>query len=82
MIVWDTGTWDNITSADDGCAESRAVDDALDDGHLSIRLHGEKLTGGYTQQRFRDADPWLLIKRPTTQPTHAGVPRQRNASRC
>ena len=41
-----------------------SVADALDHGHLSFRLAGRKLTGGYTLQRFRpEDDQWLLIKR-------------------
>lgn len=61
VIVWDIGTWENRTSDDDGAPVSPV--DAIDNGHLSFRLTGEKLSGGYTLQLFRpDDDQWLLIK--------------------
>ncbi|MEZ5237591.1 MAG: DNA polymerase ligase N-terminal domain-containing protein [Microthrixaceae bacterium] len=59
VVVWDLGTWENLT--EDG-GEPVPVDEALDQGHLSFRLDGEKLTGAWTLQRFRDEDQWLLIK--------------------
>jgi len=57
VIVWDSGTWESLT---DG-----PVEDALEQGHLSVWLEGEKLRGGWTLQRTRGgAKPqWLLIKR-------------------
>ena len=59
VIVWDTGRYRKL--GDDG--ESMA--DALDGGHASFWLEGEKLRGGYTLQRTRGgAKPqWLLVKR-------------------
>jgi DNA ligase D-like protein (predicted 3'-phosphoesterase) len=57
VIVWDAGTYESLGDED--------VEDALARGHLSFRLHGEKLRGGYTLQRTRGgAKPqWLLVKR-------------------
>jgi DNA ligase D-like protein (predicted 3'-phosphoesterase) len=57
VIVWDAGTWRSLT---DG-----SVTDALENGHLSFWLEGEKLRGGWTLQRTRGgAKPqWLIIKR-------------------
>ena len=57
MIVWDAGTWESLT---EGPAEA-----ALEQGHLSFWLEGEKLRGGWTLQRTHaGAKPqWLLIKR-------------------
>jgi DNA ligase D-like protein (predicted 3'-phosphoesterase) len=57
VIVWDAGTYRSLT---DG-----SVDAALEDGHLSVWLEGEKLSGGWTLRRIRGgAKPqWLLIKR-------------------
>ena len=57
VIVWDAGTYRALT---DG-----PVEDALENGHLSVWLEGEKLRGGWTFQRTRGgAKPqWLLIKR-------------------
>ena len=57
MIVWDTGTYENLS--DD------RVEAALERGHVSVWLHGQKLRGGYTLQRTGGGDKpqWLLIKR-------------------
>lgn len=61
VIVWDIGTWENLTTDDDD--EPVAVADAVDGGHLTFRIEGQKLSGGWTLQRFRpDEDQWLLIK--------------------
>ena len=51
VIVWDRGTWEHVSGS-------------LDEGHLSFRLSGEKLAGGWTLRRWGD-DPrkWLLIKK-------------------
>jgi DNA ligase D-like protein (predicted 3'-phosphoesterase) len=54
VIVWDAGTYRSLT---DG-----PVEDALENGHLSVWLEGEKLRGGWTLQRTGGAQ-WLLIKR-------------------
>jgi len=60
VIVWDVGTWEHLTGDDDAPG---SVAEALAAGHLSFRLVGEKLAGGYTLQRFRpEQDHWLLIK--------------------
>jgi DNA ligase D-like protein (predicted 3'-phosphoesterase) len=55
--IWDRGTYEPLT-------EGR-VEDAIENGHLSFRLDGEKLQGGWTLQRTSEgAKPqWLLIKR-------------------
>ena len=57
VIVWDAGTYRSLMNG--------GVEQALDDGHLSVWLEGEKLRGGWTLQRTRGgAKPqWLLIKR-------------------
>jgi DNA ligase D-like protein (predicted 3'-phosphoesterase) len=57
VIVWDAGTYRSLT---DGPVEA-----ALEHGHLSFWLEGEKLRGGWTLQRTHGgAKPqWLLIKR-------------------
>jgi len=56
-LVWDAGTY--TTDKSDFAA-------ALEEGHATFVLHGEKLTGGYVLQRFADQDSdqpkWLLIK--------------------
>jgi DNA ligase D-like protein (predicted 3'-phosphoesterase) len=57
VIVWDRGTYTNATIYE--------MAEGLDRGHLSFRLHGEKLSGGYALTRIRDGkdETWLLIKR-------------------
>ncbi|MGH2698848.1 MAG: DNA polymerase ligase N-terminal domain-containing protein [Actinomycetota bacterium] len=57
VIVWDAGTYRSLT---DGPVEA-----ALENGHLSVWLEGEKLRGGWTLRRIRGgAKPqWLLVKR-------------------
>jgi DNA ligase D-like protein (predicted 3'-phosphoesterase) len=57
VIVWDRGTYANVTE--------HAMAECLDRGHLSFRLQGEKLHGGFTLTRIRDGkdETWLLIKR-------------------
>ncbi len=61
VIVWDRGTYDNLTEAD-GARKPMAR--ALEDGHARILLHGQKLKGGYALQRLGGAGEakWLLIK--------------------
>jgi DNA ligase D-like protein (predicted 3'-phosphoesterase) len=61
VMVWDRGTYDNLTEAD---GAPKPVQQALEDGHLLIDLHGQKLKGGYALQRLGSADDpkWLLIK--------------------
>lgn len=61
VIVWDVGTWENLTTDDDD--EPVAVADAVEGGHLRLRIDGRKLVGDWTLQRFRpEQDQWLLIK--------------------
>jgi DNA ligase D-like protein (predicted 3'-phosphoesterase) len=61
VIVWDRGSYDNITEKD---GKLERVADALDHGHLMIHLHGQKLSGGYALQRISNGEQakWLLIK--------------------
>lgn len=57
VIVWDRGTYTN--------EGERHMTDALESGHLSFRLDGEKLHGGFALTRFRIGkdEAWLLIKK-------------------
>jgi DNA ligase D-like protein (predicted 3'-phosphoesterase) len=59
VIVWDAGPYENITRKDD---RPLPVAEALDHGHLLVRLHGRKLKGGYVLQRMGKGGDWLLIK--------------------
>lgn len=57
VLVWDRGTYENITQGKDAAQ-------AFADGHLLVRLNGEKLCGGYALQRIEKGEKpqWLLIK--------------------
>ena len=59
--LWDRGTFDNVSNR---TGTPIPAGEALADGHLSIVLHGEKISGGYSLIRTRvAADAWLLIKK-------------------
>jgi DNA ligase D-like protein (predicted 3'-phosphoesterase) len=57
VIVWDRGDYRPLTDGDFG--------EALDAGHASFWLEGEKLRGGWSLRRIRDGKKpqWLLVKR-------------------
>jgi DNA ligase D-like protein (predicted 3'-phosphoesterase) len=57
VIVWDHGTYANRTVHE--------MTKCLRRGHLSFRLNGEKLHGGYALTRIREGkdETWLLLKR-------------------
>jgi DNA ligase D-like protein (predicted 3'-phosphoesterase) len=57
VIVWDRGSYANATERD--------MAECLDRGHLSFRLQGEKLHGGFALTRIREGkdETWLLVKR-------------------
>jgi DNA ligase D-like protein (predicted 3'-phosphoesterase) len=59
--VWDRGGYENLTRQDD---EPVSAADALDLGHISFRLDGQKLHGGYALTRIRGGaeETWLLVK--------------------
>ena len=57
VIVWDRGSYRPLTDGDFGAA--------LDEGHASFWLDGEKLRGGWSLRRIRPGKKpqWLLVKR-------------------
>ena len=57
VIIWDRGTYRPLTDGDFG--------EALDAGHASFWLEGEKLRGGWSLTRTGDGEKpqWLLVKR-------------------
>jgi DNA ligase D-like protein (predicted 3'-phosphoesterase) len=67
VIVWDTGTYRVL--GDEPAAN------ALEDGHLSFWLEGEKLRGGYALTRMGGGgrERWLLVKK-----DDEGADRRRN----
>jgi DNA polymerase Ligase (LigD) len=63
VIVWDTGTYRNITKKK---GEEVPVAEALENGHLTVWLEGQKIRGGYALTRTgRDGrrERWLLVKK-------------------
>ena len=63
VIVWDAGTYRNLTE-DDG--REVPVEDAVDAGHVKVWLEGHKLRGGYSLRRTRigrdEREKWLMVK--------------------
>jgi DNA ligase D-like protein (predicted 3'-phosphoesterase) len=60
VIVWDAGTYRNLTKDSRGRVIEPA--DAVAGGHLKVELHGTKLNGAWAFTRTgRDGD-WLLVK--------------------
>ena len=63
VIVWDTGTYRNLTERD---GAEVPVEEAVDAGHVKVWLEGRKLQGGYSLRRTTiGSDPrekWLLVK--------------------
>jgi bifunctional non-homologous end joining protein LigD len=59
VIVWDAGTYRNITEHN---GEPVSMRDAIDKGHVSVWLDGTKLHGGWSLTRTRN-DDWIMIKR-------------------
>ena len=76
VTVWDHGTYANKTEHE--------MTTCLGRGHLSIRLNGEKLHGGYALTRVREGEEetWLLVKRrrrgAAVPPDSRGIPEAGN----
>lgn len=62
VLVWDAGIYRNLREDEDG--NEIEMSDALDDGHLTIWLEGEKISGGYALTRMAGGGEgrWLLVK--------------------
>lgn len=62
VIVWDTGTYDNLTTVD-GRPVSAAQ--ALAKGHIKVALYGHKLFGAFAFTHTKmggDEANWMLVK--------------------
>ena len=57
VIVWDKGTYRNMTQKD---GKAVPIEDALKEGHAVVWLYGKKLRGGYALTRTKMG--WLLVK--------------------
>jgi DNA ligase D-like protein (predicted 3'-phosphoesterase) len=63
VLIWDRGPYHNLKEGEDG-ADAPSVARQLEDGHLTIWLQGQKISGGYGLIRtdMGDAERWLLVK--------------------
>jgi DNA ligase D-like protein (predicted 3'-phosphoesterase) len=61
VLVWDCGTYRNSSERD---GVELAIEDALEQGHATVWLEGEKLRGGYALTRIGKGkrERWLLVK--------------------
>jgi DNA ligase D-like protein (predicted 3'-phosphoesterase) len=64
MLIWDRGSYRNLKEDEEGQEAPKPVSQQIDDGHLTVWLDGEKLSGGYALIRTGKGDDarWLLIK--------------------
>lgn len=63
VMIWDRGEYENISRNRDH--ESIEMKTAHENGHIAVKLYGEKIKGGYALTRFRqegDKSQWLLVK--------------------
>ncbi len=67
VLVWDAGPYENLKHDDGG--DPVPLEDQLEDGHLTVWLHGEKIKGGIALTRIAPGDDeqgdderWLLVK--------------------
>lgn len=64
VLVWDTGAFENAKRDHNGDIE-KSLAECFADGHLTVVLHGEKISGGYSLTHFRSENgkrQWLLVK--------------------
>lgn len=64
VMVWDEGTYRNLTK--DRSGHEVPLERAVDDGHASFWLDGDKLHGAYALTRMRGDgghESWLLVKK-------------------
>lgn len=75
MIVWDIGSYRNLTERD---GRPVPVGRAIEEGHLTVWLEGEKLIGGFalTKAKLRGGEQWLLVKK-----DDVGADRRRKPTR-
>lgn len=81
VIVWDEGTYENAT--EDRRGNSVPLAEGVERGHVSFRLAGHKLHGGWSLTRIRgsagDREAWLLVKRSDAQASRHPTPDPRRA---
>lgn len=64
VMIWDRGNYRNLKDDKEGDEQPKSMEHALEDGHVTVWLEGEKLKGGYALTRFRTGkdEAWLLVK--------------------
>jgi DNA ligase D-like protein (predicted 3'-phosphoesterase) len=63
VLVWDAGVYRTLKTEDDGAPVP--LPDQIRDGHLTVWLQGEKVSGGYAltrTSRSNDEERWILVK--------------------
>src|SRR6056297_3255347 len=62
VIVWDGGRYDNMR--EEKKEDKKTMSESFDDGKIEVRLHGQKLKGGYVLIRTgkKGSDKWLMKK--------------------
>lgn len=64
VIIWDSGTYEPIESADTKKAQEKILSRDHEKGSMKFILHGEKLNGEFAivKMKGRGENAWLLIK--------------------
>ncbi len=57
VLIWDRGTYRNLKDEEE---EKKSMKEALEEGHLTVWLEGDKLRGGYALTKVQN--DWLLVK--------------------
>lgn len=62
VLVWDIGIYHNVTEKK---GQLIPLEQALEHGHITVRLAGHKLQGSYSLTRFKQGkdESWLLVKK-------------------
>jgi DNA ligase D-like protein (predicted 3'-phosphoesterase) len=65
VIVWDEGTFENLSHERRRKDKPISVTDAVDAGHVSFRLAGHKLVGAFalTRTAREPRERWILVKK-------------------
>lgn len=65
VIVWDRGSYENLKAGNaQENGKPASVAEQIADGHVTVRLEGRKISGGYALIRTGSGDDlrWLLVK--------------------
>jgi DNA ligase D-like protein (predicted 3'-phosphoesterase) len=67
VMVWDTGTYEILPHKEG--EEPPSPEEAFEHGGMKIRLHGQKMKGGWAIFNMKGKKEWLLVKK---KDEHAG----------